>query len=255
MLNDMVARKRAEVETIRCGRAALWVKAEAMKPVHGMAGLRGGAVIAELKRRSPSGGELRPDLDVSATARLYVTAGAAAISILTDSAFGGSPADLEAVRAAVDVPVLRKDFIVDPVQIAESRVLGADWVLLIVAILPGDALEACLAAATRAGLHAIVEVHDASEIARALRVGAGCVGINNRDLRTLRTNLDTFASLRQLLPDGVICIAESGVRDVGDARRLLDEGADALLVGETLLRSDDPGAACATLVAAVGTTA
>jgi indole-3-glycerol phosphate synthase len=250
-LAPIVERKRREVEEIRCGRGAIWAKAEQLPPAPGFKALRGGRVIAELKRRSPSGGSLRADLDVAAVAGAYAGAGAAAVSVLTDAAdFGGSPADLEAVRAAVQIPVLRKDFTVDPVQIAESRVLGADWVLLIVAVLEGGALEECLEAARRAGAHALVEVHDEEQLERALVAGAACVGINNRDLRSLRTDLGTFSRLRRLLPAMVVSVAESGVRSPADVSRLVGEGADAVLVGEALMRHADPGAFCAELVAA-----
>jgi indole-3-glycerol phosphate synthase len=244
-----VERKRREVEEIRCGRGAIWAKAELLPPAAGFEALRGGRVIAELKRRSPSGGALRAELDVAAIAAAYAAAGAAAISVLTDAPdFGGSPADLEAVRAAVSIPVLRKDFTVDPVQIAESRVLGADWVLLIVAVLDGGSLEECLEAVRRAGAHALVEVHDEDQVERAVVAGAACVGINNRDLRTLRTDLGTFSRLRRLLPDSVVSVAESGVRSAADVARLVGEGADAVLVGEVLMRHPDPGSLCAELV-------
>jgi indole-3-glycerol phosphate synthase len=250
-LGPIVERKRHEVETINCGRGAIWAKAELLPPAPGFEVLRGGGVIAELKRKSPSGGALRPDLDVAAVAAGYAGAGAAAISVLTDGVdFGGSPADLEAVRAAVDIPVLRKDFTVDPVQIAESRVLGADWVLLIVAVLEGAALDECLEAVRRAGARALVEVHDEAELERALAAGALCVGINNRDLRTLRTDLDTFSRLRRLLPEPVVCVAESGVRTAADVSRLVGEGADAVLVGEALMRHEDPPMLCAEMVIA-----
>ena len=247
-LAPIIERKRREVEAIRCGRAALWAKAESMHPAHDMAVLDGQAVIAELKRRSPSAGDLIPDLDITAMAAGYANAGAAAISVLTDADFGGGPADLEAVRSAVGIPVLRKDFTVDPVQIAEARVLGADWVLLIVAVLDGGLLAECQDAVRRAGMHAIVEVHDEAELERAVASGPECIGINNRDLRTLTTDLDTFGRLRPLVPDQVICIAESGVRSVADLRRLMTEGADAVLVGEALLRSMTPVEACARMV-------
>ena len=250
-LAAIVERKRAEADTLRCGRGGLWGKAETMPAARALDALRGGAVIAEIKRRSPSGGTLRPDLDPAALARDYARAGAAAISVLTDGpGFGGSPADLEAVRAAVDVPLLRKDFVVDPVQIAEARVLGADIVLLIAAVLGPRLLEEAVAAAARARLHALVEVHDEEEVGWALDAGASLIGVNNRDLRTLRTDLATFGRLRALLPAGLVVVAESGVRDEADAARLVAEGANAILVGETLLRSPDPGAACAGLVAA-----
>ena len=250
-LGPIVERKRREVAEINCGRAAIWATAEHLPPAPGFEVLRGGRVIAELKRRSPSGGSLRAGLDVGAVGAAYAGAGAAAMSVLTDGPdFGGSPADLQAVRTAVAIPVLRKDFTVDPVQVAESRVLGADWVLLIVAVLEGGALEECLEAARRAGAQAVVEVHDEPQVERALAAGATCVGINNRDLRSLRTDLDTFSRLRRLLPDRVVSVAESGVRNSSDAARLVGEGADAVLVGEALMRHPDPGALCAELVAA-----
>ena len=250
-LGPIVERKRREVARIACGRGAIWAKAELLPQGRGFEALRGGRVIAELKRRSPSGGSLRPGLEVGRIAADYAAAGAAAISVLTDTdAFGGSPADLEAVRAVVATPVLRKDFTVDPVQIAEARALGADWVLLIVAVLGGGLLDGCLEATRRAGAHALVEVHDEAELERALTAGAECVGINNRDLRTLRTDLGTFTRLRPRVPAGVVCVAESGVRSAGDVRRLVGEGADAVLVGEALMRHPDPGALCAELVAA-----
>jgi indole-3-glycerol phosphate synthase len=254
-LAPIVERKRHEVEEIRCGRGAIWATAEHLPPARGFDVLRGGRVIAELKRRSPSGGSLRPDLDVAAVASVYAGAGAAAISVLTDTDFEGSPADLETVRAAVEIPVLRKDFTVDPIQVAESRVLGADWVLLIVAVLQGGALDECLEAAQRAGAQALVEVHDEDEVERALVAGAACIGINNRDLRSLRTDLVTFSRLRRLLPDTVVSVAESGVRSAADVGRLVGEGADAVLVGEALMRHPDPGALCAELVVAAASEA
>ena len=251
-LAPIVARKLREAETLRCASAALWSKAEQLPPARPMdTALRGGAVIAELKRRSPSGGTLRHDLDCVAVAHDYEIAGAAAISVLTDSIdFGGSLDDLAAVREAVALPVLRKDFVVDPVQVAESRVAGADWVLLIVAVLTGTLLEGCLEAVGRARAHAVVEVHDAAEAARAVAAGAECVGINNRDLRTLTTDVSIFARVRGHIPSGVLCIAESGVRDTDDAARLIADGADAVLVGEALMRARSPREACAAVVAA-----
>jgi indole-3-glycerol phosphate synthase len=251
-LAPIVARKHDEASQLRCAAGALWAKAESMPPPRGFVdALRGGTVIAEMKRRSPSGGALRDALDPAAVARGYAQAGAAALSVLTDGPdFGGSLDDLVAAREAVSIPVLRKDFTVDPVQIAEARVAGADAVLLIVAVLDDGALAQCLDAAQRVGLDALVEVHDEDEARRAVAAGAHCVGVNNRDLRTLRTDLDTFARVRALIPEEVCTVAESGVRSADDVRRLVGEGADAVLVGETLMRSDDPQAACAELVAA-----
>ena len=251
-LNAIAGRKRAEVEQLRCAEAALWAKAESLPAARGLAeALRGGTIIAEMKRRSPSGGVLRPELDPVTLGREYAGCGVAAISVLTDGPdFGGSLDDLAEIRAAVDIPLLRKDFTIDPVQIAEARVGGADWVLLIIALLGNDALDLCLAGVERSKAQAIVEVHDAGEARVAVAAGAICIGINNRNLRTLTTDLATFARVRQTVPEGVICIAESGVRSPDDVTRLVNEGADAVLVGEALMRATSPQAACAAMVAA-----
>lgn len=246
-------RKLREAEAIRCGRAALWATIGAMPPARDFTPVLAGGIIAEMKRRSPSAGELRGDLNPAAVAGAYAQAGAGALSVLTDAEdFGGSGADLAAARAATCLPVLRKDFVVDPVQVAEARLLGADAVLLIVALLiDRGALEDALAAALRAGLTALVEVHDVDEGRRAVDAGATVVGINNRDLRTLRSDLATFSRVRGSLPDDVRCVAESGVRSAEDVRRLRAEGADAILVGEVLMRAADPAAVCSDLVAAM----
>jgi indole-3-glycerol phosphate synthase len=251
-LNAIALRKRAEVEQLRCAEAALWAKAESLPPAAPLGGaLRGGTVIAEMKRRSPSGGVLRPELDPLVIARAYAACGVAAISVLTDGPdFGGSLDDLAAVRDAVDIPLLRKDFTLDPVQIAEARVAGADWVLLIVALLDADALDRCLAGAARSGARAIVEVHDVEEARAAVAAGAECIGINNRNLETLTTDLATFAHVRTAVPDAVVCVAESGVRTPDDVTRLVNEGADAVLIGEALMRAASPANACAGMVAA-----
>jgi indole-3-glycerol phosphate synthase len=251
-LAPIVARKLQEAADLRCAAGTLWAKAESMPPARGfIACLQGGTIIAEMKRRSPSGGSLRDTLNPGKTATGYATAGAAALSVLTDAEdFGGSLNDLVAARDAVAIPVLRKDFTVDPVQIAEARVAGADAVLLIAAVLDDDALAQCLDAATRFDIDAVVEAHDADETARAVAAGARCIGINNRDLRTLQTDLATFGRLRALIPDGVVTVAESGVRTADDVRRLVAEGADSILVGETLMRSADPAATCRELVEA-----
>jgi indole-3-glycerol phosphate synthase len=251
-LKAIAGRKRLEVEQLRCAEAALWAKAESLPPARGLVdALRDGALIAEMKRRSPSGGVLRPDLDPLTLGRGYAACGVAAISVLTDGpGFGGSLDDLADVRAALDIPLLRKDFTLDPVQIAEARVAGADWVLLIVALLDSDALDLCLAGVARSNAHAIVEVHDADEARAAAAAGAECIGINNRDLRTLATDLTTFAQVRRVVPTGVVCVAESGVRSPDDVTRLVNEGADAVLVGEALMRAASPVDACAAMVAA-----
>ena len=252
-LARIVARKRADADGLRCAAAALWARAESSPPVRGFAdAIRRGSVIAEMKRRSPSGGLLRPALDPAALAREYARAGAAALSVLTDGPdFGGSLDDLAGARVATELPLLRKDFVVDPVQVAEARVAGADCVLLIVAVLGAEGLERCLEAAERCRIDALVEVHDAAEARMAAAAGADLVGVNNRDLRTLTTDLGTFARVRPHVPAGAVVVAESGIASADTAARLVAEGADAVLVGESLLRSQDPGVACAALVAAV----
>ena len=251
-LDAIARRKRTEVEQLRCVESTLWAKAESLPPSRSLAqALRGGTIIAEMKRRSPSGGVLRPDLDPLAVASEYAACGVAAVSVLTDGPdFGGSVDDLAGVRALVDLPLLRKDFTLDPVQIAEARVAGADWVLLIVSLLDTEALDLCLAGVARSGACAIVEVHDVGEARVAVAAGAECVGINNRNLGTLTTDLGTFARVRGALPDDVICVAESGVRTPADVSRLVNEGADSVLVGEALMRADSPAVACAAMVAA-----
>ena len=248
-LARIAARKEAEAATLRCAAATLWAKAESLPPARDISVLRGGAVIAELKRRSPSGGALREGLDSAATAAAFAAAGAAALSVLTDAPdFGGSLDDLDRVRAAVDIPLLRKDFVVDPVQVAEARIGGADWVLLIAALLDDDQLAECLEATERSGAAAIVEAHDEDEVRRAVSAGAACIGINNRDLTTLVTDVATFARLRPLVPDTVLCVAESGMRDAAAVATVVSEGADAVLVGEALMRSESPEALCAEMV-------
>ena len=247
-------RKRIEAGELRCGRVAMWAKAAQMGPGRDLlAAIRSGGVIAEMKRRSPSGGSLRTDIDPGQLGSAYQAAGAAALSVLTDGpGFGGSLADLGAVTSAVDVPVLRKDFVVDLVQIAQTRIAGADCVLLIVALLGGTGvLEAALAGAERAGLSTIVEVHDEDEVRIAVAVGATCIGVNNRDLRSLSSDLTTFGRLRPMIPAGVVCIAESGIRNSDDVRRLRAEGADAVLAGEALMLAADPAAMCAEFVDAM----
>jgi indole-3-glycerol phosphate synthase len=201
------------------------------------------AVIAEVKRRSPSKGELARDLVPGVLAKAYVAGGAAALSVLTDADFfGGSPADLADARGAVDVPVLRKDFTVSDRDVADARLMGADAVLLIVAALSDAELSRLLGLAARFRLSALVEVHDDTELARALAVGATLVGVNQRDLHTFEVDHDLAARLSRHMPDDVVRVAESGVRDRDDCRRLADAGYDAVLIGETLVTAPDPAA-------------
>ena len=208
------------------------------------------SVIAEHKRRSPSHGAIREDLLPADVAHRYEAAGAAAISVLTDEAFfGGRMAHLEEVRAATTLPVLRKDFVLDPWQVWEARAAGADAVLLIVAALTDAELSGLLAVTREAGLDALVEVHDRGELDGALSAGARIVGVNNRDLKTLAVSLDTAVALAPAIPDDVVAVAESGIRTGADVRRLRDAGFDAFLVGEHLMKAPDPGEALRQLVA------
>ena len=211
----------------------------------------GVSVIAEVKRSSPSKGALATISDPAALAANYQAGGAATISVLTEGRrFGGSLADLTAVRRAVDVPVLRKDFIVTSYQLWEARASGADLALLIVAALTQNELEALLDRAVSIGLTPLVEVHDEEEVDRALTAGAQLVGVNARNLKTLEVDRDTFARLAPLIPDDVVRVAESGVRDARDVFEYAKQGANVVLVGETLVRGEDPRAAVADLVAA-----
>lgn len=202
-------------------------------------------VIAEVKRRSPSRGEIRPDFDAVGCAKAYADGGAAALSVLTDSRyFGGSLAALEAVRRAVDLPLLRKDFLVDPYQVDQARVAGADAVLLIARALDDGSLAALLGRARALGLDALVEVHEEGEVDRALCAGADLVGINNRDLASFETDLAVSERLApRLVEAGVTVVAESGIFRYEDIRRLEAAGAHAVLVGESLMREADVGAA------------
>jgi indole-3-glycerol phosphate synthase len=211
---------------------------------------RGLRVIAECKRRSPSKGILRVDYDPAAIASAYEAAGAAAISVLTEPTFfDGAIEHLVAVRAAVTVPVLRKDFIVSEFQIAEARAYGADAVLLIVGALDQPTLVALCRAARDHGLAALVEVHDAEEMARAVDVGVRVIGVNSRNLKTLDVDTTRFEALADAIPADVVAVAESGIRSHDDLRRLAARRYNAFLVGERLMTRSDPGAALRELLA------
>jgi indole-3-glycerol phosphate synthase len=206
-------------------------------------------IIAECKRRSPSKGILRREYDPAAHACAYAAAGAAAISVLTEPTFfDGAPEHLERVRAAVDIPILRKDFIVSSYQLAEAAALGADAVLLIVGALADDELQSLLSDCDTRGLAALVEVHDSEEAARAVAAGAAIVGVNCRDLRTLSVDPAVHDRIARSLPDGIIKVAESGIRTRADLDRLTRAGYDAFLVGERLITQPDPGAALRVLL-------
>jgi indole-3-glycerol phosphate synthase len=207
-------------------------------------------LIAEVKRASPTKGLIRPDLDAATMAQEYSANGAAAISVLTqDEHFGGSLADLVAVRQAVDLPVLRKDFIVEPYQVYEARAYGADAALLIVAILTPTQLKELVRLAHALGLTALVETHTAREVEEALAADAPVVGINNRNLRDFSVDLSTTLQLRPLIPSEVITVSESGIRTPEDVRLLREAGVDAVLVGEALVASANPGARIRELLA------
>jgi indole-3-glycerol phosphate synthase len=211
----------------------------------------GVALIAEVKRRSPSKGDLAPGLDAAALAGQYEAGGAACLSVLTDEPhFGGSADDLVAARAAVGIPVLRKDFTVSEADVCEARLMGADAVLLIVAALDDAELTAFAQLATELALAAVVEVHDRAEADRALAAGADLVGVNQRDLLTFSVDTNRAVDLAAHLPAGVVRVAESGITGPDDVMTLAAAGYDAVLVGETLVTAPDPGRAAADLVAA-----
>jgi indole-3-glycerol phosphate synthase len=198
-------------------------------------------LVAEVKRRSPSAGAIREDLEPGERATIYASHGAAAISVLTDGPhFGGSIADLRAAALRVDVPVLRKDFILDELQIIEARASGAAAVLLIVRALSGPRLRELVAAARSTGLDALVEVHTAAELDRALEAGADLVGVNSRDLDTLRIDVEAAWALLPRIPSPVVAVAESGMHGREDVERAASAGADAVLIGTALSRAADP---------------
>lgn len=206
-------------------------------------------LLAEIKRRSPSAGPIRPGASPEEVASDYAAGGAAALSVLTDREyFDGSLAALRAARTAVELPILRKDFTLDPLQVWEARAAGADAILLIVRILDDSRLRELRGLASELGLDSLVEIHDELELDRALSAGATLVGVNNRDLRTFRTDLGLTLKLAPRVPAGVTLVAESGIRTPEDVRRLGGAGIDAVLVGESLMRQSDLTAAARAIV-------
>ncbi len=247
------ARERLAAEQARRGLDELRALARRASPARPFAAAlsRPGRVnvIAEHKRRSPSRGAIREDLDPGDVARSYERAGAVAVSVLTDEPFfGGRLEHLVRARASTTLPVLRKDFVLDPWQVWEARAAGADAVLLIAAALDDTALAGLLAVAGEAGLDALVEVHDRRELERALAAGARVVGVNNRDLRTLVVSLETSLALAPAIPDDVVAVAESGIGRPEDLRALSQAGFDAFLIGERLMAAPDPGEALRLLI-------
>jgi len=259
ILERIVAVKREEVAAARSqrGDASVRADAEARRDVRGFAAAlraklagRQAAVIAEVKKASPSKGVLREQFVPAEIAASYECGGAACLSVLTDvQFFQGSPAYLQQARAACKVPVLRKDFVVDAYQVFEARAMGADCILLIAACLD-DALMADLEAQAHAlGMNVLVEVHDAGELERALRLTTPLVGINNRNLRSFEVSLDTTLALLPQVPADRLLVTESGIRVPADVRRMRAAGVHAFLVGEAFIRAPDPGAALADLFA------
>src|ERR1700737_3682451 len=245
ILERILESRRAAIAELKAsGVAAGWP--QSLKAAPGPRDFRqallrsGGALIAEAKERSPSGGLLQRRYDPVRLAHRYAANGAAAISVLTEPEFfGGSLEHLQAVRAAVDVPVLCKDFIVDPVQVLAARGVGADAVLLMLGLLDDGALRDLQALATRLSMQVVVEVHSEEEVDRALEAGAIIIGINNRDLTKMTTDRETTARLRPRIPPGLVVISESGIGSRADVDELHRLGVDAVLVGESLLRAAD----------------
>jgi indole-3-glycerol phosphate synthase len=247
ILEQIVETKLGEVEVLRRGFSGLRDRAEHAPPPRDFIGsLQDGdtvAVIAEIKRRSPGAGAIRPDLDPVRLGPMYESGGAAALSVLTDEKyFGGSLGDLAGVRGLVEIPVLRKDFVIDESQVYEARGAGADAILLIVRILDDERLRSLSTLAEELGMSVLVEVHDGAEVERGLAAGAGLLGINNRNLRTFETHIDVTLSLAARVPPSVVLVSESGIHTPADVGSVGEMGVDAVLVGESLLRQEDPGA-------------
>lgn len=245
ILDQILANKRIEVAAGKAVRSAASLREAAAalpRPPDFLAALRSRPVglIAEVKRRSPSAGPIREPFDPPAIAQAYERAGAQAVSVLMDERFfGGGEADFRAVRAAVAMPMLFKEFVVDAWQVAQAAALGASAVLLIAAALDDTELPALFSEVRKSGLTPLVEVHDEAEMRRAAALGAACIGINNRDLRTFVTSIDTTLRLAPLAPAGTLIVSESGIRTAADVARLAAGGIGAVLVGEHLLRRAD----------------
>lgn len=255
MLDPILEATRHRIGTLP-PLAELVARAADQPPARDFTGALGGpslSVIAEIKRRSPSAGDIATDLDPTTQAKRYEAGGAAAISVLTEPRFfNGSLDDLDSVRSSVDLPVLRKDFTLDARQVYEARCHGADAVLLIVAALTTSRLDELLATASAAGCAALVEVHNAAELETAMSLDAEIIGVNNRNLTTFHTDLVVAETLAPTATLAAVSIAESGVSTVEGARRMRRAGYDAILVGEALVRSPDPARLIAELTAGDG---
>lgn len=252
ILSQILAAKRAEAAAGRAATplAAMEAAAANADPPRGFARALQAraapgrpALIAEFKRASPSKGVIKANADPAAQARAYAEGGAACLSVLTDGpGFAGSATDLKAARAACALPILRKDFLIDPWQVVQSRAMGADAVLVILAAVEDGLAATLIAEAGRWGMDALVEAHDEAEVARAVGLGARLIGVNARSLKSFSVSLETAAALLAGIPTGRLKVAESGVRGPADAARLGAAGADGILVGEALMRAPDPAA-------------
>ena len=248
LLLEICEKKRAHITACRNAMplATLEARIAALPPARDFVGALQAkraagtyGLISELKRASPSAGLIRPDFDVAQLAQAYAAAGAACLSVLTDQPyFKGQDSDI-AFAASAELPILRKDFMLDVYQVAEARVLGADCILLIMAALTDSAAAELYNAAIHYGLAVLVETHNAEEMARALRLPGGMIGINNRNLKTLQTDLDTTPKLAKLVPPGRLLVSESGLRNHADLRHMADQGISSFLVGEHLLKQPD----------------
>lgn len=259
ILDRIRSYKREEIAAGRAQRppAAIEAEARAASPPRGFAAAlaraaaQGYGLIAEIKKASPSRGLIRADFDPAALARAYAEGGATCLSVLTDGpSFQGAPEHLAAARAACNLPVLRKDFLFDPWQVAEARAMGADAVLIILAAVTDAEAAAIEAAATAHGMDVLAEVHDAADLARAARLKARLIGINNRDLRTFAVDLETTRKLARLVPEDRLIVAESGLWGPADLADLARYGARCFLVGESLMRAADVASATRALVTA-----
>lgn len=245
ILDDIVAQKRYDVavERVLYPIEKLEQKAQTARTVRDFCGAlsrKGLSVIAEVKRASPSKGDIVQDIDSVRIALQYQVSGASAVSVLTEKKyFKGRNRDLEEVSENIDLPVLRKDFMIDAHQVVQARALGADAILLIAAILDDITLKKLFDLATAYGLHCLFEAHNKKEVKRVVDCGARIVGINNRNLKTMEIELSTFETLRGDIPDGIVVVAESGILCKEDAMRMKQAGADAILVGEALMRSSN----------------
>ena len=255
ILDQIVARKKLEVAACRdrVPTAALEGRRSVAPAVRDFVAALAAPgpikLIAEFKRKSPSAGEIRPGAAIEEVVRGYASAGASCLSILTDGpGFGGSLVDLETARIAVPLPVLRKEFVVDRYQVIEARAHGADAVLLIAECLDDCHLRSLYREILDLGMTPLVELHDPENLPRVLDLGATLVGINNRDLQSMTTDLDTVLRLREQVPDEVLLVAESGIKTRADVQRLEAAGIAAMLVGESLLKQPDPGKAAAALL-------